>query len=468
MKRHYIIFVFAIFAVVALQVNFIVSQHQNYFAKQVSTINSVLAVSIDKELYIRNQNSLENITELQSIIFLNKTSSSAIAKISKNLRFSPELQKFANDASHRKNGMIVLNDRFVNHSSQDDVFDDGIPLNIVALDSIFKAQLELDYHTAFTLYAKNDSVLSSIGDTKRDYNYTSSPKQIGMAGHQFLITQIDIPLSNFLEQSIWILTLSMLFISISLITLLYQLTTIRRKTNQIKQSELAINGTIHDLKSPLNSAVTMLSWFEMTEIDVQKKHLLSSSLAGLKNLALNIESLLTNARNDKTKITVHKEKITSVDILNTIEQLQTELTFNYPSKAKTFYITNNIPHTKTLYVDKMHLENIMRNIIDNALKYSNNDVEIGITIDSPCSNSLKISTQDNGWGIDPRYRRKLFKQFYRVPRKGKNDVRGFGLGLAFAKHIAKSHGGDILLESSENHTNIGSKFAVIFNIEEQL
>jgi two-component sensor histidine kinase len=97
--------------------------------------------------------------------------------------------------------------------------------------------------------------------------------------------------------------------------------------------------------------------------------------------------------------------------------------------------------------DDIHFSNAIKNLIDNAIKYSSAEPEITVstTIDGRW---LLISVSDKGLGIAREHQRKVFQKFYRVPTGDRHDIKGFGIGLHYARNIVKLHGGDIALQSS--------------------
>ena len=109
---------------------------------------------------------------------------------------------------------------------------------------------------------------------------------------------------------------------------------------------------------------------------------------------------------------------------------------------------NESPNIECL-ADQLYIENAIKNLIENALKYSNDGVKIQIKI-VEISQGIQIEVKDNGWGIAPQHQKKLFTQFYQVPRDEDKLRRGYGIGLAQAKYIIEEHQGEIKVSSEEN------------------
>lgn len=114
---------------------------------------------------------------------------------------------------------------------------------------------------------------------------------------------------------------------------------------------------------------------------------------------------------------------------------------------------NESPNIECL-ADQLYIENTIKNLIENALKYSNDGVKIQIKI-VEISQGIQIEVKDNGWGIAHKYQKKIFSQYYQVPRETSQIQKGYGIGLSYVKYIIQAHGGKIRLRSRENE---GSTF----------
>ena len=185
--------------------------------------------------------------------------------------------------------------------SHDDFERDGLPFNLAVLDSIFHAYYTKDFPYSFTLlYYKDRKTIETIGDLTGKADYESRLMPIGTKGERRLLLKMDIPFSYFVTYEAGSLVASLVIVLFVLLCLIFQLTVIRIKSERLKQWETHAHGTIHDLKAPLNSVVTMLSLFRLTEKDPQKKDLLNQGVVQLKRLAGTIETLLSIENNIET------------------------------------------------------------------------------------------------------------------------------------------------------------------------
>lgn len=261
-------------------------------------------------------------------------------------------------------------------------------------------------------------------------------------------------MSHFLRHQLWTLALSACMMLLVLLCLFFQLTAIRRKEALLRKREMTINGTIHDLKSPLNSVITMMGWLKQTAPDKETKGMLETSKAGVRRLISNIEALLMTARMDRHQVVLNKSLI---DVPEMAEGVKKELSCLYPGKPHTICIINELPAGLQVMADGMYIENVIRNLMENALKYSDAGVRIEVSL-SIVNERLRVSVKDNGWGIAPCHQKKLFTQFYRVPRSEEQQQKGYGIGLAQSQYIINEHGGEIMVKSAEGE---GSTFTFI-------
>ena len=126
---------------------------------------------------------------------------------------------------------------------------------------------------------------------------------------------------------------------------------------------------------------------------------------------------------------------------------------------KNITINVNVADNIIVEADRTHLANVLNNLIDNAIKYSDESVEITIT-----GNDKDLSVKDNGIGIPSKSIPYLFNKFYRVPHGNRQDVRGYGIGLYYVKSILDKMGWSIEVKSTEEKSSV---FTIKFNKNEQ-
>lgn len=444
MRKIYYMTILATLAIFYLQGKYIDNLYKQYINENVIRINNLFQISIDRTRYLRKSSDYkvpkpkfaEDMTQ-QEIDSLNLISSEVDT---------------LNLEDARSKGIAKTSGELFNLYFQDISMEKGYWLKLPVLDSIFTADLNEPFTHCFYTYNKDKQATDSTSvATQMNYSYVSELIPIGTKGLQYVQIKVEIPMSGFVRNMLWILLSSITIMAIVLMCLGYQLHVIRNKDLLLLKRESGINGTIHDLKSPLNSVITMLSWLRKTENNQDRKELIEDNMKGISHLVSKIESLLITASKDKHKIILNK---TDIQILPLVNFIKKELSALYHTKPHIIHIDNHLPEGVALKADAMYIENVIRNLVENSLKYSDDGVEITVKLQKT-GKMVEISVTDNGWGIARKYQRKLFAQYYQVPR-GDRSQKGYGIGLAYVRYIIQEHNGKIRVVSEENK---GSTFS---------
>ena len=452
MKKYYYITLVAIVATVCLQVSYINSLYNRYVDEKIIGIEDIVQKLSTRERIIRDALRV-GVKPKERPRIMRKHISHMTQEEIDSLRRLPGGADTIDVIAAQKAGIGGTAGEIVDQLMQDLLLKSGFPLNLNTLDSLWRASDSIVHHPhQFLLYDKDTVMISSVGDLESHTpDYVSQLHPIGTKGLQYLQIKADIPMSHFLRHQLWTLALSACMMLLVLLCLFFQLTAIRRKEALLRKREMTINGTIHDLKSPLNSVITMMGWLKQTAPDKETKEMLETSKAGVRRLISNIEALLMTARMDRRQVVLNKSLI---DVPEMAEGVKKELSCLYPVKPHTICIINELPAGLQVMADGMYIENVIRNLMENALKYSDAGVMIEVSL-SIVNERLRVSVKDNGWGIAPCHQRKLFTQFYRVPRSEEQQQKGYGIGLAQSKYIINEHGGEIMVKSAEGE---GSTF----------
>ena len=418
-------------------------------AEKIIEIDNRVRIARDKETFLRFRNPSRKEIKGEEHLYIKTASDMTPQERDSLLKISPISDGDTLDiVKMRKKGMAQTTGDVFDLFQEDDALKKGNPLNLRILDSLFIESSKPNFNYRFLTYDQNKVLTDSIGNlNKNNPVYSSKLYPLGTQGLQYLQIKADIPMSDFIKQQILTLSLSASLMLIALLCLYFQLVGIKKRTELLLKREASVNGTIHDLKAPLNSIITMLSWFKMSEMNPEKKKAIENSQMGVKHLVYNIESLLISAREDRQKIILNK---TIVNIPALVETVKEELDLLYQGKPHTIEMINELSADITVFADSMYIENVIRNLIENSLKYSDDNVIVKVII-SVINNKLQISVKDNGWGIEPQHRKKLFTQFYQVPRNEEQTQKGHGIGLAQARYIITEHGGEIKMTSGENN-----------------
>ena len=213
-----------------------------------------------------------------------------------------------------------------------------------------------------------------------------------------------------------------------------------------------VSNMTHELKTPIAiaySANDALLNYDTSNDPEKKTAYLSIAIKQLKRLGELVENILAMSMERRKTMTLKPEHINLSELVEGIVEAQRM------RGDKDISIEVHANDDVTINADKSHLSNVLNNLIDNAIKYSNDSVKINIGIDT---NSISVS--DNGIGIPQKSLPYIFDKFYRVPHGNRQDVRGYGIGLYYVKHIIEKMGWSISVKSLEGH---GSTFTIKFD-----
>ena len=231
-------------------------------------------------------------------------------------------------------------------------------------------------------------------------------------------------------------------------------TLLRQKTLEEMKSNFTNNIT-HELKTPIAVAYAAndaLLNFNQAEEKSKRDQYLRISQEQLQRLSGLVEQILSMSMESRKTFRLHPEEIH-------LKELITSLIEQHQLKAdKTVHVTLEInPESLTLVADRTHFNNIISNLIDNAVKYSKESAEITICC-RQTEQTVCITVTDRGIGIPPDKQKHIFDKFYRVPTGNLHNVKGYGLGLFYVKSMVEKHGGTISVKSEPGK---GTTFTII-------
>lgn len=252
-----------------------------------------------------------------------------------------------------------------------------------------------------------------------------------------------------------VLLLSLLFISVIIATFstsLYQLIR-QKKISEIKTD--FINNMTHEFKTPIATINLALDAIKNPKIisDEQKvKRYLKMIREENKRMHGQVESVLRISKLEKNQVEISKETVDMIDVIeDAIEHLQ--LLVSNKNGSITLYV--KAINTEVLG-NKFHLTNVMVNMLENAIKYSEGAPEIKVFTEST-SKFFVCKVKDNGIGMSKAAQKHAFDKFYREHGGNVHNVKGHGLGLSYVKEIIDNHQGIVCVESEKGK---GSTFTV--------
>ena len=441
MKKYYYITILALLVVTLLQGYNVSLQYKEYTYKEIDKINSALKVSVDEEYAIRAHQIYNPHKDGKQRVYYKQMSEEDFLKAKPKkedvIRFDE-----INIQDLRDRGIAETEAEAMGLLTKDMLTAKGNPINLAKLSQIFKKNLDENFAYTLLILDENKKTIKSHGPTKDiDSWQASKPIAIGLKPVRFVQAVVDITPSSFITNSIWTLASTILLALIIVFCVGYQMTAIRNKEDLLRNREVSLHGTVHDLKAPLASILLKLGFIKDCIKDADLQEMIASSERQIKNLANTIKTILITSKASESKLVINKEQ---VDIIELTQQAQEQIDTNYASKPHAIGIHDHREEKALVYADKYLIENVMHNLMENAVKYSDKEANVEVNIKQDEHFTI-ISVSDHGVGIDKKYQKKIFEQFYRIPAT--HHKSGYGIGLAMVKYAVKAHGGTIKVVS---------------------
>lgn len=441
MKKYYYITFLALLVITLLQGYNISLQYKDYVHNETDKVNRILKVAIDEEYAIRAHKVYnphkDHIQRLYYKVMSEDDFLKAKPKKEDIIRFSE-----INIQELREKGIAETESEAMGLLAKDRLTAKGNPINLAKLSQTFKKNLKENFSYTLLILDENKKIIKNYGQTKDIDNWQSSkPIAIGLKPVRFVKVIVDITRSAFITNSIETLISTVILALIIVFCVGYQMTAIRYKEDLLRNREVSLHGTVHDLKAPLSSVLLKLGFIKDCIKDTELQEMISSSERQIKNLANTIKTILITSKASESKLVIHKE---SVDIIELAQQAQEQIDINYANKAHTIAVIDHRAQNTSVCADKYLIGNVIHNLMENAVKYSDKEATIEVNI-SQDERFIIISVTDHGVGIAKKYQKKIFEQFYRIPAT--HHKSGYGIGLAMVKYAVKAHGGTIKVES---------------------
>ena len=441
MKRYYSIMILAIIVITLLQGYNISLQYKDYLHYKIEKINSIFKVAIDEEYAIRAHKNKHSHNDGKQRVYYKEMTEEDFLKAKPKKEDIIDFDEI-NIQDLRDKGIAETEAEAMGLLTKDILTTKGNPINLKKLSQIFKKNLNEDFSYTLLILDENKKVIKSYGQTKDIETWQASkPIAIGLKPIRFVQARVDITPSSFIINSIETLISTILLALIIVFCVGYQMTAIRYKEDLLRNREVSLHGTVHDLKAPLASILLKLGFIKDSIKDADLQEMIASSERQIKNLANTIKTILITSKASESKLVINKEQ---VDIIELTKQAQEQIDINYASKPHAIGIHDHREENALVYADKYLIENVIHNLMENAVKYSDKEANVEVNIKQDEHFTI-ISVSDHGVGIDKKYQKKIFEQFYRIPAT--HHKSGYGIGLAMVKYAVKAHGGSIRVES---------------------
>lgn len=355
-----------------------------------------------------------------------------------------------------------------------DIFDELVSINIykgyndkvdtLLIDSILKAELFdkcLNTKYEYGIYSNTYNYFPVNTRLESQKEIIASSYKINLSPDNVFITPKYLSVyfpseKNYILQTMWLmLTGSGILVLVLIFSFYYTVSTIlkQKKFSDIKND--FINNMTHELKTPISTvslATEMLGDSSIEKSKDKSDHYIRIIKEENQRLGLLVENILQTAVLDKGQF---KLRMQPVDVHEIIDRAISNIRLQVEKREGEIHLEKNAKNN-ILNADRVHLTNIIYNLVDNALKYTEQKPSIKISTENQ-NHGIQISVSDNGIGISKDNQKKIFDTFYRVPTGNIHNVKGFGLGLSYVKAAVEKHGGLVTVESE---TGKGSTFKI--------
>ncbi|PJJ52948.1 sensor histidine kinase [Hymenobacter chitinivorans] len=341
---------------------------------------------------------------------------------------------------------------------------DKRPVNLAQLSRAYRAELRLRQADApFTLdtltirpraEARSGVQLVRFAQQapRAGRAFRTPPLLLNPVRDQYVQASFAAPTSYVLRRMGGLLAGSVLLLGLTTGCFGLMLTTILRQKKLSEVKNDFINNMTHELKTPLatvSAAVEALQHFGALHDPAKTEKYLAISRQELQRLSDLVEKVLHIAVEERQTLELHPEPVQPVELVQ-------ELVARHQLRApKPVHFQVSMPGAVPVCFDRLHVGNVISNLIDNAIKYSREQVTIGIRGEAE-GQGWRLTVTDDGIGIPRTYQEAVFDQFFRVPTGNLHAVKGFGLGLYYVRQVVERHGGRIEVRSEPGQ---GSEFS---------
>ena len=220
-----------------------------------------------------------------------------------------------------------------------------------------------------------------------------------------------------------------------------------REVRRSEQHDAFINAVTHELKTPVASIRLYLETLERRELPQEKRREFYRVMIDDSDRLLQlIEQVLQAGRTSARAVVLHQVR---VDLRDTVRECLDLARKRHHLEAEALSYSDHLgnPQQATVLGDPDELKAALSNLVDNAIKYSNNGVRVEVELTPVDERRVAIRVTDQGIGISPAELKRVFRRFYRIPQAVAMRIKGTGLGLFIVSSIARKHGGRVFAES---------------------
>ena len=336
-------------------------------------------------------------------------------------------------------------------------------VNFKILDQDIKAELinnGVNIHYHFTVTTQDGREVyrcPDYSDEGSEFTYTQVLFRNDPSSKMGVVKVHFPDINSYIFSSIKFMIPSVFFTLILLVTFIITLVIVfrQKRYNEIKND--FVNNMTHELKTPIASislATQMLNDDSVTKSEKMRKHLVGVITDETKRLRFLVEKVLQMSMFDRKKSSFKKKHL---DLNEMVESIANSFSLRVEHTGGKINLDIGAVDSD-IYVDEVNFQNVIFNLMDNAVKYRKTDEPVDIYLKTWNDDKwLYLSVHDTGKGIKKDDLKKIFEKFYRVGTGNVHDVKGFGLGLAYVKKVVDLHDGEIKVDSEYGK---GSTFTI--------
>jgi signal transduction histidine kinase len=219
-----------------------------------------------------------------------------------------------------------------------------------------------------------------------------------------------------------------------------------REIRRNEQHDSFINAVTHELKTPIASIRLYLETLQRREVDdAHRREFYQLMLHDTDRLLGTVEQVLRAGKLGVLRATQHQVELDFAGLVRECTELARVRHHLQPEALRYEEIVSN--SDAHVVGDPEELRTAVNNVLDNAIKYSGESVQVSVQLRAPDEQHLWLKVRDQGVGIPRQELKQIFKRFYRVPNRSLRSVKGTGLGLFIVRAVARKHGGRAFAES---------------------
>lgn len=341
-------------------------------------------------------------------------------------------------------------------------------INLEILDSILTSEVKRSNLPNQFTFALLDDHLAPIDFEQKSKNYSAHfdttnliytnlfPGNV-LSEDIYLAINFDSKATFLMKEVLGVLIISLGLVIIIFITLAFMLRTIMKQKHLSELKNDFISNITHEFKTPISTISLACQALEDKDMTVgtndESLPFVKMIVAENTRLSILVESVLQSSLMDRGELTLEIEENNISEIVRSISDVtarRIELLggeFSVEMPAEDIQVK----------CDKVHTQQMILNLVDNAIKYSKDAPNVKIILKKE-NTGASLHVIDTGIGVEKEHLSKIFDKLYRVPTGNVHNVKGFGLGLSYVESIAKSQNWQVKVTSN---TNIGSEFTLI-------